>query len=79
MDSSPRRRIVQALNGNEPIDLTYDEKLVYDMVCHLEALHIFNLGDDYDRRCFAATLLPNMEQQVKMEYMKLKNGLSDKR
>lgn len=64
---SPRRKIVMALNGSETTDLTHDELMVYEMVCHLEACAIAGVPDKNGRRAMLYVLPINMQASVKAE------------
>lgn len=67
----PRKKLIASLSG-AAVDLTKDEQMTVDFVCHIEALHIFNLKSDTERRIHAATIPEPMMKSVMGEYQKLK-------
>jgi len=63
----PRRKIVMALSGSDASDLTHDELMVYEMVCHLEACAISALTSKLERRAAINELPINMQAPVQEE------------
>lgn len=69
----PRKKLIASLSG-AAVDLTNDEQMTLDFVCHCEALHIFSLSSNTERQMHAATIPKSLIQAVMNEYDKLRNN-----
>jgi hypothetical protein len=64
---TPRSRILMALNGYPYDELTPDERLVLDKICHLEGADIARLETSNERRARFFRLPVSLQSLVKKE------------